>query len=285
MTPQKTKRRKSVFVERTVEDDDDDIEETEPQPKRQKVSKSNTNPPDSDEESDQQKSPQKKTPFFKLPSPKPNGVKSPTKVTQSPVKEITLGQTTIKLSPKTPQLNSISENNESDQGSSQQKKKKKKTKDADLESPKREKSVSVSSENNESEIISSSHAKSDKKKSEEVETTNRKKSNSVSSENNERNDSDDAASTSSGSKNKEKNSEKFDPPIKPASDIISYFAAKYYTEKPHKAKKAWKKLGKKEAKKIKSEYNDAIKYYMSQLQKYLKTLTKEEAVVYVSNKK
>lgn len=104
---------------------------------------------------------------------------------------------------------------------------------------------------------------------------------------NEKSESD--AALSSGSTNskkkskKEKKSKIVEPPgEKPPSNLLKYFAAHIHTGKPHKMQKAFDKLSKKERKDLNAEYNEKVETYMTQLKKYLNSLSKEDAVAYVS---
>lgn len=129
--------------------------------------------------------------------------------------------------------------------------------------------------------------------SKEVKKEKKQKSNSVSesSDFNEVGESD-APSTSSNSISSKKKSKKekkgkkeksIEPPgEKPPSTFDVYFAKFIHTGKPHKAKKALNKLTKKEVKQFKAEYNEKVESYVNHLKTYLSTLSKDDAVAYVS---
>lgn len=119
-------------------------------------------------------------------------------------------------------------------------------------------------------------------KSRPIEENRKKKLTSESETNNES----DATSSSTSSKKKskkEKKSKIIEPPTnKPPSDFFLYFAKQIHTGKQHKAKKAFDKLPKKERKQLQSEYNEKVEIYMEELKKYLDSISKEEALIYVS---
>lgn len=83
---------------------------------------------------------------------------------------------------------------------------------------------------------------------------------------------------------KEKKSKIVEPPgDKPPSTLFKYFADQIHTGKPSKAAKAFDKLPKKERKHLNSEYNEKVEAYVAQLKIYLGSLSKEDAIDYVSS--
>lgn len=115
-------------------------------------------------------------------------------------------------------------------------------------------------------------------------TSKREKLNSESSEQND-SDAVHSSSSSSSRKRERKESNSVEPPgKKPPSDFRKYFAKFIHTGKPHKVDKALNKLTKKERKQLIAEYNEKVQAYMQRLKLYLDSMSKEEAVEYVSIK-
>lgn len=102
-------------------------------------------------------------------------------------------------------------------------------------------------------------------------------------------DSEAEASTSSSmseSKKKKKKDKTLDaiqaPGKRPPSNVLDYYASHVYTGKPHKVQKSFDKLSKKEKKELTAQHNEIVEKYVSQLRSYLESMTKEEALIYVS---
>lgn len=96
-----------------------------------------------------------------------------------------------------------------------------------------------------------------------------------------------SSSTSTGSKKRSKKEKKAEtaveePGDKPPSSLFEYFARYVHTGKPRKAQKAFDKLTKHEEKRLKLEYNETVESYVERLKKYLASIPKEEAILYVS---
>lgn len=96
-----------------------------------------------------------------------------------------------------------------------------------------------------------------------------------------------SGSTSSKKKHKKEKKEKkvetVEPPgEKPPSSEFKYFVKYMYTGKPHKARKAFGKMTKRERKHLAAEFNEKAEAYVEKLRKYVKSLPKDEAVAYVS---
>lgn len=265
VTPQRGKRRKSVFIERPPEDESDHEgkeDETPSKSKKQKTSEYISSDDETDTKQIQIKLPIKPKATPKLKSP--TRMLSPSKfstpkldavpVAKSPVK-VTVFQSPVRVQ-----------------------RTKEKEEDTDEDNEKEEK--------NENEKLELRVKKKRDKKNK------KNKLNSESSEYNERSESDAVYSSSSSSTKKKKKEKKEKkekgevtveaPGEKPPSDFFNYFVKFIHTGKPHKAQKAIDKLPKKELKQLKAEYNEKVQVYMDRLTVYLKSLPKDEAVEYVS---
>lgn len=66
------------------------------------------------------------------------------------------------------------------------------------------------------------------------------------------------------------------------SSVKAYFIERVFEGKPKKAEKAFDKLEPAELKKVKREAKKCMSDYMKQLERYLKSLTKEEMVEYAN---
>lgn len=90
--------------------------------------------------------------------------------------------------------------------------------------------------------------------------------------------------TSPKKKSKKGKKEKsIEPPgEKPPSSEFEYFAAYIHTGKPRKAQKAFNKLTEEEKQQLNTEYKEKVDAYVTHLKTYLASLSKEDAVAYVS---
>lgn len=82
---------------------------------------------------------------------------------------------------------------------------------------------------------------------------------------------------------KEKNGKSLEPPgEKPPPSELEYFAKFIHTGKPRKARKAYNKLTEEEKQQVSAQYEEKVDAYSTHLRKYLASLSKEDAVAYVS---
>lgn len=72
------------------------------------------------------------------------------------------------------------------------------------------------------------------------------------------------------------------PGERPPSTLLEFYAKYMYSGKPQKLQKSFEKLTKKEKKELSAQHNEKIEKYVGQLKTYLGSLSKEEAVLYVS---
>lgn len=70
---------------------------------------------------------------------------------------------------------------------------------------------------------------------------------------------------------------------KPPNTVEVYYATSIFKGKSSNAKKAYNGLKKSEQKAINREYNAKVEAYVKQLKAYLGSLSKEDAVKYVSH--
>lgn len=112
----------------------------------------------------------------------------------------------------------------------------------------------------------------------------KKKRNKLISESSEFTEKSESEGSSKSHKKKKEKKYKSEiaPPVKPPSTFLKYFTSNIHTGKPNKAKKALKRMAKKERKELEAEYSDKVQSYIVHLKKYLETLSKEDAAAYVS---
>lgn len=167
-------------------------------------------------------------------------------------------------------------NDDHSDASNEKKKKKKKDK-----SP--EKTLNRAIHDSEAEISASSSVSGGKKK--------KKDKSPQKNFNRSLHDSEAEASTSSsmseGKKNKKPAQQKSKDEIslpgeRPPSTVLDYYAKCVYSGKPHKVQRSFEKLSQKEKKELTAQHNEKVEKYVGQLKSYLGSLTKEEALLYVS---
>lgn len=92
------------------------------------------------------------------------------------------------------------------------------------------------------------------------------------------------ASMSNKKKRKDKTSsdEVLPPGKRPPSTLLKYYATHVYNGKPNKVEKHFRRLTNKEKKALTAQHNDEIENYVAQLKTYLGSLSKEDALDYVS---
>lgn len=164
-----------------------------------------------------------------------------------------------------------------DQSDTSNEKKKKKKKDKLSE-----KQLNKSIHDSEAEISTSSSVSVGKKK--------KKDKSPEKNFNKSLHDSEAEASTSSsvsdGKKNKksaqQQSNEILLPGERPPSTVLEYYAKCVYSGKPHKVQRTFEKLSQKEKKELTAQHNEKVEKYVGQLKSYLGSLTKEEALLYVS---
>lgn len=125
----------------------------------------------------------------------------------------------------------------------------------------------------------------------DIDETNKKKKKKKKlkslSESSDFNDRDDVGiagcSTVTSPKKKSKKEKIIEPPgAKPPQTEFEYFAMHIHTGKPRKAQKAYNKLTEQEKKQLETKYKEEVDGYFAHLKKYLTSLSKEDAMAYVS---